>query len=141
MGNLKSLKLPTDTVAFPDGQSITVRGLSSTDLAALFRKHSEQMIAVFDMLANTQQRKELDVVNAANVAASLIQNAPAMMADVICIAAGEDDPEAFAVALSLPAPIQIDAIKKIGRLTFQTEQSAKNFIRTVGEMLQDQPTS
>ena len=49
-------------------------------------------------------------------------------AEVIAIASGEDD--VFEIVLGLPFPIQVDALTKIGKLTFASEDTAKKFLQT-----------
>jgi hypothetical protein len=130
---LKDLKLPTAEIEVPGSGSFTVRGLSFVDLRTLSLKYSDEISSLFELLAQGRSGN-VDVENAAALAAHLIQQAPAVAAEIIAIASGEDD--AFEQALALPFPIQVEALKKIGLLTFATEDSAKKFVATVNSLLQ-----
>lgn len=130
---LKDLKLPVDDVEVPGGGSFTVKGLSFMDMRTLFTKYAAEVTSFFDLIANGGTAKAMDVENAAAVAAAFIRQAPALAAETIALAAGE--PDAFGTVLTLPFPVQIEALKKIGKLTFGTDGSAKKFFLTVSELM------
>ena len=130
---LKGRFIPTAEVQVPNGAPFTVRALSFVDLKILFTKYSTQMAAFFDVLAHGNNPATVDIENAAALAANLIQNAPALAAETIAIASGEDD--AFEDALGLPFPTQIEALKHIATLTFGSEGTAKKFLQTVNTLL------
>lgn len=136
--SLKKLKLKTEEVEVPGGEKFTVKGLSFTDMTSLYTKYASEVSAFFGLLANGRDKGELDVEGAAILAASFIQKAPALAAEAIAIAAGDDDPEGFAVALSLPMPVQVDALKKIGVCTFGSDGAAKKFAQTVSVLMKNQ---
>lgn len=131
---LKDLKLLRDTVEIPGGESFSVRGLSYADLTQLLGKHGEVLSEFFQAVVNgdVQAAPEDFGVLAGNV----VMRAPAMAADIICLATDEaDDPEAFGIALSLPFPKQTEALSKIGKLTFATEDDVKKFLLTAKAVL------
>ena len=130
--SLKNLKLRTEVIEVLDGESFTVRGLSFTDMSSLYVKYATEMSAVFGLLAKGQG-ETIDVEQAAGVAAAFIHSAPSMAAEVIALACGE--PESFEVALTLPFPVQVEAIKKIGLCTFGTEGAGKKFMTTLGQLV------
>jgi len=130
---LKDLKLPTAEVTVPDSGSFTVRGLSFVDLRTLFTKYSGEVAGFFDLLVRGKNEGTLDIEGAAATAAHFIQQAPALAAEAIALATGEDD--AFEAALGLPFPVQVEALKKIGLLTFGSEGTAKKFLATVNTLM------
>lgn len=136
--SLKTLKLKTEEVEVPGGDTFTVKGLSFADMGSLYTKYASEVSAIFDLLANGRDKGELDVEGAAVLAASFIQKAPALAAEAIAIAADADDAEGFAVALSLPMPVQLDALKKIGMCTFGSDGAAKKFAKTVSLLVKGQ---
>jgi len=130
---LKELRLPTETVEVPGSGEFTVRGLSLVDTKPLVRKHAGELSSLFNLISNSQKSGEIDIEDAALTAARFLDQAPALMADIIAIASGEED--AFEAALQLPIPVQVDALTKIGRLTFASEGSVKKFLQTVIVMM------
>lgn len=67
---------------------------------------------------------------------SLLTAAPELAADIIAMGAnrgppGHLDPEDAAVAALFPITVQVDAIEKIGRLTFQSEIQIRKLMETV----------
>ena len=133
---LKDLKLPTAEVIVPDSGSFVVRGLSFVDLRVLFTKYSSEVSGFFDLMLQAKNEGNLDVENAAVAAAHFIQQAPAVAAEAIALATGEED--AFEIVLGLPFPVQVEALKKIGILTFGSDGAAKKFLQTVGTMMGSQ---
>jgi hypothetical protein len=128
---LKDLRIPTETVEVPGGGEFAVRGLSFVDLRLLVSKHASELAEFFDLVANGSG--ELAITNAAAVAGQFINDAPAIAAEVIALASGEKD--VFEIALALPFPVQVDALTKIGKLTFASEDSAKKFLQTVRSLI------
>lgn len=124
---LKDLKLLRNTVEIPGGETFSVRGLSYVDLTHLLGKHGAVLSEFFQVVVsgNAQAMAE----DFGTLAGNVVMQAPAMAADIICMATDEpDDPDAYAVALSLPFPAQTDALSKIGKLTFATEEDVKKFL-------------
>lgn len=123
---LKDLQLPRDTVEIPGGASFSVRGLSYVDLTQLLGKHGAVLSEFFQVIAggDTQAMAE----DFGLLAGRVVMEAPALAADVIALAS--DEPDAFEVVLRLPFPTQTEALSKIGKLTFATEEDVKKFLQT-----------
>lgn len=130
---LKHLKQKVETVKVGDGEgeSFTVHGLSFQDISMLYGKYAMELATFFDLMARGNETGALDVDTAAILAADFIRKAPALAAETIAIGSGDADEEGFAIALSLPFPVQVDALKKIGTCTFGSEGSVKKFLQTV----------
>lgn len=134
--SLKSYKPVTDTVELPGGHQLAVRGLTTNDLSALFSRYAGDIESVFRLLVDGKSKGSIAVDDASATVAQFINAAPAIAASVIACGAGDgDDAAAFEVALELPFPCQLDALLKIGKLTFGTEQSLKKFVATVSTMI------
>lgn len=129
--SLKELRLPEEVVTVPGGGSITVRGLSLVDIMGIVRKHGAVVRALFDRYAG---RIEDDDQILSEIGRNLLEAAPDVAASVIAHGAGE--PDAGDIALRLPFPVQLDAIEKIGRLTFEAEGGPKKVLETVIRVLQ-----
>jgi len=136
---LKDIKLPTAEVLVPGSGSFTVRGLSFVDMQSLYVKYASEMAAFFTVLAQGANSRAVEIENAAALAADVITKAPALAADIIAVATGEDD--AFELALSLPVSVQIEALTKIGPLTFGSEGGTKKFLQTVNLLIKSQNAS
>lgn len=123
---LKSLKFITAEVEVADGETFTVRGVSLQDAAILVELYQEPIMKLVGKI-----QEQGDAVNLEELARSAILDAPALAASLIAMAADEMDEEGLAQAARLPIPVQLDAIFKIGELTFRTEGSLKKMVETV----------
>lgn len=126
---LAGYKSPSRTVSLGGGQSCEVRGLSFDDFAALLRTHLPDLEAIFDLFTNIEgvSRDQFD-----NVAATLIAQAPGLVANVIALAAGEGD---ASDAERLPGPIQLNLLNEIGDLTFTEAGGVKKFMEMIAALL------
>lgn len=128
---LKDLQLPREVVEIPGGGSFSVRGLSYVDLTHLLGKHGAVLSEFFQAVVNGGTTVSAE--DFGFMAGNLVMQAPAIAADVICLAA--DEPDAFETVLTLPFPTQTDALSKIGKLTFATEEDVKKFLQTAKTIL------
>jgi hypothetical protein len=132
---LKDIIIPTAEVKLSDG-SFAVRGLSLSDAVVLYRRHAGELSALFDRFA-TKPGQAVDPEETVEVVVGLIESAPYLVAEIISIAAGADssDIEGFAdiVAkmLNLPLGAQIDAVQKVGDLTFTSDMPPEKFVGLV----------
>lgn len=127
-----------ETVALPGGKSFTVRGVALSDIAQIFRLHSAAIEAYF-----TQYMVEKEVSGDPKYAAMqqstkfsmvLLEQAPDLAAQIIATAS--DEPHMAHRVRGLSFAIQLDALKKIGDLTFIEEDSAKKAFETVLGLIQ-----
>ena len=65
---------------------------------------------------------------------TVLQEAPALVADIICRAA--DEPDAHDRARMLPLPIQLNALEVITKLTFEDAGGPKAFLVSVMSLVQ-----
>lgn len=118
----------------PD-QFLTVRGLSSADVMRLVRIHGPALGRMFEMLVAGKVKLDLD--SAAMLAGMVMDQAPALLSDVLVIAADTPPEEiltAFDAAQRLPVSAQIEAFERIAELTF-IDQTPGEFLETVVKML------
>lgn len=134
--SLKNLKLPTEVVNVPGGGSFTVRGLALADITAIVRGRGPQIRALFDQYAG-RAMESIGDDDLNEIGSSLLEMAPEIAAVVIAHASEYDpDPDTIGVAALLPFPVQLDAIEKIGKLTFDAEGGPKKVVETVIRVMQ-----
>jgi hypothetical protein len=129
--SLKNLKFNTDTVKTLSGDFV-VRGLGLDDIKFLFSNNAQQLKLVFDQASNLA--KAADEIDYVSFAAALIHLAPDVVTTAIACANDEADDDGIMAARRLPMAVQIDAIEKIGRLTFETEGGPKKVFEIVMRM-------
>ncbi len=125
---LADLKLPTETVEIPDMGDFTVRGLSLPDLSHIMRLHGTALEAIY--LENVVRAgDEAPEMSISSIGTAVLQSAPEAVALAIALAA--DEPNLVGVARKLPIAAQMDAIEKVLKLTFYTEDELGNLIGAV----------
>ena len=111
---LKDLTIPSAPVQTPGGE-FSVRGLSLEDLTYILQRHA---VEVSQVIATIEAKKgEIGNDLISEMAVGLIESAPGVAAEVIAVAAGEHDE--VSKVRRLPFPVQMDALEKIGNLTFE----------------------
>lgn len=119
-------------------KTITVRGLSPTDVMRLVNIHGSGIAAVFDAIE--KGKIALDLSSTAAISGLVIQNMPNLIADVIRIACDmeattADEIEAAHEAIKrLPISAQMEAIEKITELTF-VDATPGEFVEVVVKMM------
>jgi hypothetical protein len=113
------------------GGSFTVRGLSLADLEALVRHHAAEMNSLASAISD-QVGAVAEAGGYARLCLNLIQDAPYIVADIISRAA--DEPDAVTNALKLPLAVSLDALQKIGDLTFQEIGGPKKFFEALASL-------
>ena len=138
---LRHIVKPTATVSLSDGQEFTVSGLSPNHVFGLYHRHRGELGNLYDAITGGERDPE----SIASFAVTLFNNAPLLLAEIVALAAGGDpfderpiDPEnpngvtewqaELSAAAGLPFPVQVDALNKIGDLTFTSEMPPKKFL-------------
>lgn len=128
-----TLQFPKETVTFKAG-SFEVGGLSLSDLMVLVSVHRDRLNELFSEFV-TKGENGLSLSEEAGLpfAMALLQMSPAIAAHIIAQAEVRDEGEEpqFDTAARLPVDVQIDALDKIIRLTFQTEGGPKKVLETL----------
>ena len=124
--SLKELTIPSAPVQTPGGE-FSVRGLSLDDLTYILQRHAVEV----SQIVSTIEAKKGEIGNdlLSEMAVGLIQSAPDVAAEVIAVAAGELD-QVTKVRM-LPFPVQLDAMEKIGNLTFEVYGGPKKVLEAV----------
>ena len=125
---LANLSFP-EAVIKTTGGDFTVRGLNLDSVILLVRKHGEALDELFRHFAASVVANEFANPDFAAIGGEIAHKAPMLAADVIANGAGE--PGMVEVARQLPFPIQIEALEKIGTLTFAMEGGPKKMLETV----------
>lgn len=97
------------------GGSFHVRGLALEDVSRLVNHHLPDLEALFDLFTQTRV-SELEDRQFERLVMSIVQQAPGFAANVIALAC--DEPDSANEAASLPFPVQVQVLTKIGDLTF-----------------------
>lgn len=125
MGSLSDVTLPTEEVSVSKGQTITVRGLSLTDVALIYRRHAEALENLYqEHIVDSDELPPMD-----KLARVLFDTAPNAVAEII--AAANDEPEMAPEAARLPGLVQIRALITVMALTFESEEEVKNLMETL----------
>lgn len=113
--------------------SFEVRGLSIMDISSLLRVHMNDLEALFTMYEQEAAGMSFGNVALARYATRLISDAPGLVAHIIALAC--DEPEQVNNASRLPMIAQIEALKKIGTLTFEEVGGVKKLIEQMAELV------
>lgn len=139
---LHDLTLPTAQVELSDAASFGVRGISFSDAIALYYRHTGELSALYEHFkSKSESGAQFDATDVSAIGGTLIANAALLVAEVIALASGTqiatvDFDKAVEIAKSLPAGVQMDALQKIGGLTFTSEMPPGKFFAVVLEMIQ-----
>lgn len=130
---LKDLKLPTVIVKVGPDSEFAVRGLALDDITRIMRENGITLDAIFDTVMSGRAENMLNEDAIGDYAMTMVQSAPGVAAQLIALAADgdPDDPAEIEMARRLPVTIQIDALVKIGQLTFAMEGGPKKLLETV----------
>ena len=125
---LKHLKLPTETVETPGGD-FAVRGISFSDVSALIQSDGPELSALFDHYSGSLNGDDLSTTEVMALSGSLNEIAPDIAAKIIVTAADGDEDD-LATIRKLPFPVQVDALEKIVKLTFDSTGGPKKLVET-----------
>lgn len=127
-----TLKKSLIKVTDDEGNSFSVRGLSPNDIAQLLSLHKPVMEQLFKQYVDRDPEAITsdDIANtAADMAMAMLEQAPALVAHTIALAA--DNVEDYEEYVKLPIGLQVEALAEIGRLSFETAGGAKKFLDLV----------
>jgi len=109
-----------------------VRGLNILDLTAIVKAHFPDLGALGE-LYNKAGGATMTEASMVRLCHQLIGNAPGLVAHII--ARATDNPDAVNGAARLPFMAQVDALQKIGRLTFEEAGSLKKMMADLQDAL------
>ena len=138
MARLADIVLPEVEVLLPGGQSLSVRGLSYTDLAGIFQANGPILTKLFSDYIF--QFGSTGTVNPDEIATALMTELPEVASQIILLA-NDADPEeadyekAVETAVRLPGFVQTEALISIVQLTLDSEATVKKmFAKVLGGM-------
>ncbi|WP_242137018.1 hypothetical protein [Sphingomonas sp. TREG-RG-20F-R18-01] len=134
-------------VSVSDSESFAVRGLTPADVVGIYYRHAGQASDLFESIVNKHQFEGgIDTDFVMPMMADLLHEAPEIMVEIITAAMGIDARDQTLVPLfdgsdltatvwaietelvsQLSFAVQIDALMKIGELTFTSEMPPKKF--------------
>lgn len=128
--SLANLQLRTETVPY-NGSDITLHGLSANAIAGLILSQLSNIEEIFNIVeaAGVKKTEDLANVNIAEVGQRLLVQLPDFIAHVIAYSAHE--PEQWSKVMHLPAPVQVDCLTKLAKLTFNDEAGFREFVGNV----------
>jgi hypothetical protein len=128
---LRNFQVKKVDVPLNEEETMTVRGLTATDIGLILSRHQNSIKTLVSRAEGVTANGEIgnfdELVNTA------ITSFPDVVAEVICVAA--DEPDAFDQAMSLPAPVQLEAIYQIGNITFEADGGPKKTVETLTKVL------
>ncbi len=146
---LRNLIIPRLEVSVDGEQSFSVTGITATQVFNLYIRHREQLKDLYDKLAGNNP----DGSAILNSVEGIIVSFPVLVGETIAIASGSnpfDETPAYAnepdgltnwqadlnAAMQLSLPVQVDALFKIGELTFSPDMPPKKFFGLLVAMIQ-----
>lgn len=133
---IRDIVLPVEKVAV-GGDNFLVRGLSFTDITPIINRHFPVVAALFERFtADMQQNEGADFgEKIGSVGRVILEDAPQVLVEIIVAGLDEedkDDVEALhGMVRRLPMPAQMEALEKIGRLTFTSEAVVGKMVEMV----------
>lgn len=132
--DLEDYDVLTEKVDLPGGKSFAVRGLSLIDIAPLIAGRRKQIEAFFTRYAKKAGlRKNVSTDMVIDAGMDLLSIAPELAAEIIASAA--DTPHLAAKVSKLPLTAQMEALEKIGRLTFDAAGGPEKFVAALGRLV------
>lgn len=133
---LKDIVIETSEIVYRES-NFTVHGLTLDIVMDLMSKgHRPEMEKAIDTIrlaVGDDFDKGVDTADVLGALACIVQQVPEMVAKVIAGAA--DEPDMWSAVRKLPIDVQLDALMKIGKLTFDGEDSIKKFVTNLIEMM------
>lgn len=133
--SLRNITIPKREVLV-GSDKFTVSGVSADQVFGLYSRHREDLAVLFDNLAGRVEGPSI-----LTSVEGIITQFPLVIAEGIALASGgrpdsEHWEEEVEVARSLPLPVQVDALMKIGELTFSPEMPPKKFFALLVGLIQ-----
>lgn len=130
---LKDIQIPKASVSVGTGGQFDVRGLSTADIEFCVRTYGPEVRKLWDQFV-TGERKPQEALTEAGFTSmftQIVQEAPALVNGVICLAADAANDEERSTVARLPITVQVDALMKIATQTLSVEGDAGKAIGAV----------
>lgn len=138
---LATYKPPTFTIKLGPNNSFQVRGLTGSHFSMLIESNLDAFEVIFGVFDEAMKSADNpDKLTSDNIQSWLVQvikNVPRLAPSVIAFATDEDSSfeDKLNGAMSLPMPLQIEAIMEIARLTFDEVGGVKKFISQIRSLV------
>lgn len=134
--DLKDLVIPSEVVQIPSGKpgefvEHPVWGLEPSHIAYLLQEQREALEHFYAKAA----AGELQMDDYSAIATQLVKQAPILLGSIFACGCRQPDRLVAENLSRLPFTVQLDALEKIGRLTFASEGGAKKVLETVIAMM------
>lgn len=145
MGINKATRRRKETVTW-DGEEIAeVRALGADDLAAIFSRVSDATAEIFSVVEESefsmQGRSAEEVADfmlgqLPNLVSRVSRNIPELLAEIVLVASGDDDPEAARIVRDeWSLPMQMEGVSCVFRATFVDDNAFRAFVGNVVALL------
>jgi hypothetical protein len=134
-------EIPRTTIQWKSGgkdYGFTVRGLSDEDLIKLVRDNQDDLEKAHTTVQQISEKSDVDNLSAVTVkefGMALLEAVPALVAQMIALAA--DDPDKVPVVRKLPAPTKLTALMAIWNLTVVDTGGLAPFLEQVLGLMRD----
>lgn len=132
MRGLRHLRIPQATIEIPGGDEFAVRGLSLPDVLSLAATHGPALAIIYETIKT--RGAELTPADLHVLAKTLLEKFPQAAYDIVLMGAGSTPAtyqEDLAALKSIPFPCAIEALGKIGEMTFVSEDMVKKVLEIV----------
>lgn len=127
---LKDYQPETEVVKLGKANSFTVRGLSTRDISKLLRAHTQDVEMLFSVYSNLKKTSTDDAFMN-QVIGVLIGDMPMLTTELLVLCSDEEHDAASRAAIDcLPMPVQMDALMKIFKLTFEEVGGVKKWAQS-----------
>ncbi len=134
--NLLDIEIASKEIPLGNGQSLTVSGISATQVFGLYQRHKEELATLFDQFSG---RGDYGAV--LNTIEGIIASFPMLVSETIALATGinpgdEAWERGVVVAGRLPMAAQIEVLFATSDLSFTPEMPPKKFFGLLVGMIQ-----
>jgi hypothetical protein len=135
--SLRDYKAPTRVVQIDDENKLAIRALGFNDILTLLISRQGIIVQMIDFIAEERGLDTLSEPAIKDAAVQLLVTAPRFAAELIATAANE--PDLVDVAMTLPAPTQLELLCAVGELTFAEPDSVKKFFDRLASLIRRIP--
>lgn len=127
---LKDIKIPTVEVPVGQDSSFAVRGLSTSDIEVLVRRHGSDLRQLFDEYVNGADLTKLNFTQLTPMLKKIVGRLPGLITDVIAIGADADEDD-MKILNRLPGAAQVAAVSNIITMTLSVNGEMGNGLEMV----------
>jgi hypothetical protein len=115
-----------------NGVTVTLRGLSLSDLGAILPRYGSQIAVLF---GKAYSNTPVNPSAIAGFAQTLATEAPELAAEIIALAADDASPAGIAIARRLPFGTQIAMLEGVYQNTFASEADVKKLTEVISRVV------